>query len=50
MLSALLMVRRVAAALGYAAREEDFVPVFGAGLLLAGLGTLHAHHHERLRP
>jgi hypothetical protein len=40
MLSALLMFRRVLAAFRYAVREENFLPVFGAGLLLAGLGTL----------
>jgi Ion channel len=40
MLSALLMLRRVARALHYAVREEDFLPVLGAGTLLVVLGTL----------
>jgi hypothetical protein len=34
------MFRRLLAAFRYAVREENFLPVFGAGLLLAGLGTL----------
>lgn len=40
MLSALLMLRRAAAAFRYAVREDDFLQVFGAGLFLAVLGTL----------
>jgi hypothetical protein len=40
MVSALLMLRRVVAALRYAAREEDFVPVVSAG----------AHERHRLGP
>jgi hypothetical protein len=40
MLSALLMLRRVARALGYAVREEAFLPVLGAGVLLVFLGGL----------
>lgn len=40
MLSALLMLRRVARAWRYAVREEDFLTVFGAGLLLVVTGTL----------
>ena len=39
MLSALLMLRRVARALQYAVREEDFVPVLTAGALLVVIGT-----------
>ena len=39
MLSALLMLRRVARALQYAVREEDFVPVLTAGVLLVVIGT-----------
>jgi voltage-gated potassium channel len=40
MLSALLMLRRVGRALRYAVREEDFRPVFGAGVLLVFIGTI----------
>jgi hypothetical protein len=40
MISALLMLRRVARALRYAAREEEFVPVLGAGAALVAIGTL----------
>jgi hypothetical protein len=40
MLSALLMLRRVHRALRYAVREEDFLQVFGAGVLLTVIGTL----------
>jgi hypothetical protein len=34
MLSALMMLRRVLPALRHAFREEEFGPIFGAGLLL----------------
>lgn len=40
MISALLMLRRVWAALHYAVREENFGPVFGAGVALVISGTL----------
>jgi hypothetical protein len=40
MLSALLMLRRVAAAFRYAVREEDFLPAFSAGALLVVIGTI----------
>jgi Ion channel len=40
MLSALLMFRRVAAAFRYAVREENFLPVFSAGVLLTAIGTI----------
>jgi Ion channel len=40
MLSALLMFRRVAHALRYAVREQDFLMVFGAGMTLVFIGTL----------
>jgi hypothetical protein len=40
MVSALLMFRRVAHALRYAVREEDFVTVFGAGVTLVLIGTV----------
>lgn len=40
MLSAVLMFRRVARAFRYAAREEMFIPVLGAGALLVGICTL----------
>ena len=40
MISALLMLRRVWAALHYAVREEYFGPVFGAGVALVISGTL----------
>jgi ion channel len=39
-ISALLMLRRVWAALHYAVREESFGPVFGAGVALVISGTL----------
>ena len=40
MLSALMMMRRLAAALRVALREEDFARVLSAGLLLIIIGTL----------
>ena len=40
MLSALLMMRRLAAALRVALREEDFARVLSAGLALIIIGTL----------
>lgn len=40
MISALLMLRRLAAALRVALREEDFERVLSAGLLLIVIGTL----------
>jgi hypothetical protein len=40
MLSALMMLRRVLPALRYATREEEFGPIFGAGVLLVVIGTL----------
>jgi hypothetical protein len=40
MVSALLMFRRVARAVRYAIREEDFIPVLGAGAVLLLLGTI----------
>jgi hypothetical protein len=40
MLSALLMLKRVARAWRYAVREEEFLTVFGAGAFLVALGTL----------
>jgi hypothetical protein len=40
MLSALMMLRRVLPALRYATREEEFGPIFGAGVFLVVLGTL----------
>jgi hypothetical protein len=40
MLSALLMLRRAARALRHAAREEEFLPVLGAGVTLVVIGTL----------
>ena len=40
MLSALLMIRRLVAALRVALREEDFSRVLGAGVLLIALGTM----------
>jgi hypothetical protein len=40
MVSALLMVRRVARALRLAAREDEFIPVLGAGVLLVTIGTV----------
>jgi hypothetical protein len=39
-LSALMMLRRVLPALRYATREEEFGPIFGAGVFLVFLGTL----------
>ena len=39
MVSALLMLRRVAKALRYAVREEEFLTVFGAGVPLVLIGT-----------
>jgi hypothetical protein len=40
MMPALLMFRRVAHALRYAVREEDFVTVFGAGVSPVLIGTV----------
>jgi Na+/H+ antiporter NhaC len=40
MLSALVMLRRVARAFGYAVREENFGPVFSAGAALVLIGTI----------
>jgi Ion channel len=40
MLSALLMLQRVVKAFRYAVREEEFLNVFGAGVLLVAIGTL----------
>ena len=40
MVSALLMLRRVARAFRYAAREEAFLTVFGAGAVLVIIGTV----------
>jgi hypothetical protein len=40
MLSALLMLRRVSKAFRYAVREEEFLNVFGAGVLLVVIGTV----------
>ena len=40
MLSALLMLRRVARALRYAGREQEFIPVLSSSLLLVAIGTL----------
>jgi hypothetical protein len=40
MLSALLMMRRLAAALRVALREEDFARVLSAGVLLVVIGTV----------
>jgi Ion channel len=39
MVSALLMLRRVVRALRLAAREDDFIPVLGAGVLLVVIGS-----------
>lgn len=39
MVSALLMLRRVVSAFRYAVREEDFLPVFYAGVTLVLVGT-----------
>jgi hypothetical protein len=38
MVSALLMFRRVALALRYASREEEFLPMFSAGAVLLLIG------------
>jgi Ion channel len=40
MVSALMMFARVSKAFRYAVREEEFLNVFGAGVLLAMIGTL----------
>lgn len=40
MLSALMMLRRVMPALRYAFSEEEFGPIFGAGVLLVVVGSL----------
>jgi Ion channel len=40
MLSALMMFARVAKAFRYAVREEEFLNVFGAGVLLVMIGTV----------
>jgi hypothetical protein len=40
MLSALLMLHRVVRAVGHAIREEDFLHVASAGVLLVLVGTL----------
>jgi hypothetical protein len=40
MLSALLMLRRVIKAFRYAIREDEFLNIFGAGVLLVVIGTL----------
>jgi hypothetical protein len=40
MLSALLMLRRLARAFRYAIREEDFLPVLSAGTLLVVIGSV----------
>ncbi len=40
MVSALLMLRRVVQAFRYAVREDEFLNVFGAGVLLVVIGTL----------
>jgi hypothetical protein len=40
MLSALMMLRRVLPAFRYAVREEEFLNVFGAALLLVVIGTI----------
>jgi Ion channel len=40
MLSALLMLRRVQKALRYAVQEEDFLNIFGAGVVLVLIGTI----------
>jgi Ion channel len=40
MVSALLMFRRVVQAFRYAVREDDFLNVFGAGVVLVLIGTL----------
>lgn len=43
MLSALMMLRRVLPALRYAFSEEEFGPIFGAGILLVDRGQPHVH-------
>jgi voltage-gated potassium channel len=40
MLSALMMLRRVSKAFRYAVREDEFLNVFGAGVLLVVIGTV----------
>jgi hypothetical protein len=40
MISALLMLRRVSRAFRYAVEEEEFLPVFGAGVALVIVGSL----------
>ena len=40
MLSALMMLRRVVPAFRYAVREEEFLNIFSAGVLLVVVGTL----------
>lgn len=40
MVSALLMMRRLQSAVGYALREEDFGPVLTAGFILITTGTI----------
>jgi hypothetical protein len=40
MISALLMLRRFAGALGYALREEDFARILGAAVTLVLVGTM----------
>jgi protein-S-isoprenylcysteine O-methyltransferase Ste14 len=40
MFSALMMLRRLRHALRYAVREEGFLVVFGAGVLLIAVGTI----------
>jgi hypothetical protein len=40
MVSALLMLRRVLKAIHYAVREEQFLPVASAAVILVALGTL----------
>jgi hypothetical protein len=45
MLSALRMLRRVARAMRYAVREEDFLPVLGAGVALVVIGTVISANH-----
>jgi hypothetical protein len=48
MVSALLMLRRVAGALRHAVREEEFLAVFGAGATLVPIGTVSYAVGERL--
>jgi hypothetical protein len=40
MLSALMMLRRVSKAFRYAVRGDEFLNVFGAGVLLVVIGTV----------